>query len=128
MSQHAVAEAMKAFGHSWRQTTVAKTEAAERPLRVNEVEALAHVVGVTVADLLGVDPNPNQEFSAALRQLLYAEDTRQRAEVRKREAEAELEAAAEELEASDLFEREARQRLAAIGAVEVNGKWGLSDG
>ena len=43
---------MTSQGYAWRQTTVAKTEAAERPLRINEVGALALVFGVGLADLL----------------------------------------------------------------------------
>jgi uncharacterized coiled-coil protein SlyX len=37
------------------QTTVAKTEAADRPLRVNEVADLARVLGVRVPDLVSTD-------------------------------------------------------------------------
>jgi hypothetical protein len=36
---------MQALGCNWLQTTVAKTEAAERPLRVNEVTDLAALLG-----------------------------------------------------------------------------------
>ncbi len=53
MSQEQVATAMNDLGFSWRQTTVAKTEAATRPIRVNELVALAGVLGVDVRQLLG---------------------------------------------------------------------------
>jgi transcriptional regulator with XRE-family HTH domain len=38
---------------SWHQTTVARIEAAKRPLRLNEVAALAALYGVSVEQLLG---------------------------------------------------------------------------
>jgi peptidoglycan hydrolase CwlO-like protein len=43
---------MQGLGHSWIQTTVAKTEAADRPLRVNEVADLAKILGVRVPHLV----------------------------------------------------------------------------
>ncbi|MEV7994921.1 helix-turn-helix transcriptional regulator [Streptomyces sp. NPDC086077] len=51
-SQRDLAQRMLDQGHSWRQTTVAKTEAADRPIRVNELHELANVLGVTVVDLM----------------------------------------------------------------------------
>jgi transcriptional regulator with XRE-family HTH domain len=52
LTQAELAEAMQGLGHSWIQTTVAKTEAADRPLRVNEVADLAKVLGVRVPELV----------------------------------------------------------------------------
>ncbi|MFC4049320.1 helix-turn-helix domain-containing protein [Actinomadura syzygii] len=52
MSQEAVARHMVDKGHSWRQTTVAKTEAATRPIRVNEAASLARIFGVALSTLL----------------------------------------------------------------------------
>ena len=52
MSQQAVASRMVDAGHSWRQTTVAKTERAARPIRVNEVASLARIFGVSPSTLL----------------------------------------------------------------------------
>lgn len=52
LSQEAVARQMVAKGHSWRQTTVAKTEAASRPIRVNEAASLARIFGVALSTLL----------------------------------------------------------------------------
>lgn len=43
LSQGAVASAMNERGFSWRQTTVAKTEAADRPVLFAEVAALAAI-------------------------------------------------------------------------------------
>ncbi|MFE3475721.1 helix-turn-helix domain-containing protein [Streptomyces bacillaris] len=43
-SQQSLAEAMGAFGFAWRQTTVAKAEAADRPLLFTEVLALSQIL------------------------------------------------------------------------------------
>ncbi|MFE3861004.1 helix-turn-helix domain-containing protein [Streptomyces goshikiensis] len=53
LSQEDVAAMMNRSGFSWRQTTVAKTEAGSRPVRVNEAAALALCFGVSVNELLG---------------------------------------------------------------------------
>lgn len=52
LTQLEVAERMNEQGFTWHQTTVAKTERADRPLRLNEVEALALALGVPVVDLI----------------------------------------------------------------------------
>ena len=52
LTQADVAEAMQRLGHSWIQTTVAKTEAADRPLRVNELADLAQVLGERLRHLV----------------------------------------------------------------------------
>jgi hypothetical protein len=55
MSQEAVADAMRQLGHSWHQTTVAKTEIAGRPLRLNELTDLARVLGVRASHLAATE-------------------------------------------------------------------------
>lgn len=55
MSQQALAEAMNELGFSWHQTTVAKTEAAERPLRLNEIAALATALSSSASQLIDGD-------------------------------------------------------------------------
>lgn len=52
LSQQTVAEEMVRAGFSWGQTTVAKTEAADRPIRINEVAALSHILGTDIATLV----------------------------------------------------------------------------
>jgi transcriptional regulator with XRE-family HTH domain len=52
LTQVELAEAMQGLGHSWIQTTVAKTEAADRPLRLNEVADLAKILGIRVPHLV----------------------------------------------------------------------------
>jgi hypothetical protein len=52
---------MRALGHSWQQTTVTKTEAADRPIRLNEAASLAALLELGVDDVLmsvqGGDPD-----------------------------------------------------------------------
>jgi hypothetical protein len=46
LTQQQVADRMAGCGYpDWRQTTIAKTEAAQRPLRLNELVALARILG-----------------------------------------------------------------------------------
>jgi len=55
LTQAEVAEAMRGLGHSWGQTTTAKTEGADRPLRFNEIADLAQVLRVRVPELVSND-------------------------------------------------------------------------
>lgn len=52
ISQSRLAELMTARGFSWHQTTVAKTETGERPLRLTEALALADELGVDLTVFL----------------------------------------------------------------------------
>jgi transcriptional regulator with XRE-family HTH domain len=58
LSQEEVAAEMRRLGHPWYQTTVVKTEAARRPIRLNEVVDLAAVLSVGIPDL--VSPNTDE--------------------------------------------------------------------
>lgn len=51
-SQEEVAVRMTAYGYDFHQTTIAKIEAAQRPLRVRELADLAALYGVEVQDLV----------------------------------------------------------------------------
>lgn len=51
-SQEQLASAMTDLGVTMHQTTVAKVEAAARPIRVNEAAVFAAVLGVRLVDLL----------------------------------------------------------------------------
>jgi transcriptional regulator with XRE-family HTH domain len=53
-SQEKLADLMSAAGFPWRQTTTAKTEAADRPVRVSEVAALARIFAVPPAAMFDV--------------------------------------------------------------------------
>jgi transcriptional regulator with XRE-family HTH domain len=61
LTQAELAEAMQGLGHSWVQTTVAKTEAADRPLRVNEVADLARILGTRLPDLVSAHSDWNRK-------------------------------------------------------------------
>lgn len=52
-SQQVVADRMKPFGYNWRQSTIGKIEAAQRPLRLNELADLALMFEIPLRDLLG---------------------------------------------------------------------------
>jgi transcriptional regulator with XRE-family HTH domain len=51
-SQEEVAAQMRALGYGWLQTTVTKTEAADRPIRLNEAVSLAALLELGVDDVL----------------------------------------------------------------------------
>src|SRR5215203_3571511 len=55
MSQETVAYEMRRLGHSWHQTTVAKTEIAGRPLRLNELTDLARILRVRASHLAATE-------------------------------------------------------------------------
>lgn len=52
LSQTQLAEMMRRHGLRWNQVMVAKTEAAQRPIRVNEAVALAKVLGLDASHLI----------------------------------------------------------------------------
>lgn len=65
-SQQDVADAMSELGFSWQQTTAAKSEAAERPVPLDEAAALAALLGTSVDALLAEDPNGRTDLIADL--------------------------------------------------------------
>lgn len=70
-SQEEVARRMSAFGVDWHQTTVGRTETAQRPLRLNEAFALAALFGV---GLVGLTAPPRVDPSALSDEELVAKD------------------------------------------------------
>jgi transcriptional regulator with XRE-family HTH domain len=68
-SQAELAEEMKGAGFNWRQTTVAKAEAAERPLRLNEAMEVAATFGMTLTEFLD---STDDEVTQARINLLHA--------------------------------------------------------
>ena len=62
MSQETVADEMRRLGHSWHQTTVAKTEIAGRPLRLNELTDLARILGVRASHLAATETDFQMEM------------------------------------------------------------------
>ncbi|MEV6651202.1 helix-turn-helix transcriptional regulator [Streptomyces sp. NPDC051219] len=133
-SQRELATRMTDQGHSWRQTTVAKTEAADRPIRVNEMQGLARVFGVQMVDLLTVPIDDIDVANAAalladMRTLAAA--ARQRVDECERtyaSATAELEAAREEAARITRELQDRREEYdAAVKAAESK-KAGEADG
>jgi hypothetical protein len=62
MSQEQVWEEMRRLGHSWHQTTVAKTEVAGRPLRLNELTDLARILRVRTSHLAATETDMKMEM------------------------------------------------------------------
>jgi hypothetical protein len=110
---------MRGAGFSWQQSTVAKTEAATRPVRVDEAAALAGIFGVTVDDLVRHELHPltaRVQLAAAAsaeaaRELAQRERARDVAELRHRESQERLDALKEFAEAT--FEDRSQGRWAA---------------
>lgn len=58
LPQQHVAVAMAAVhGHQWHQTTVAKVEAGQRPMKLTEAAAVAEIIGIPLADLVSQHPS-----------------------------------------------------------------------
>jgi transcriptional regulator with XRE-family HTH domain len=70
-SQEELASKMQQLGFNWTQSMAAKTERAARPLRVDELVALADIFKVKLEGLVAADPDPMaiklEELLAALR-------------------------------------------------------------
>ena len=118
---------MLGAGFSWQQSTVAKTEAAARPVRVDEAAALAGIFGVTVDDLVRPELHPLttriQLTAAALaeasRELAQRERARDAAVLRHRDAQERLDALEEFAEATFTDRSRDRWAGAVIQVLEV---------
>lgn len=93
-SQERVAQEMIQRGFPWRQSMAAKTEAAQRPVRVNELVALADIFKVSPMYLLANASDQERgamftELVATTSRIYRAQD--QIAELQRHLAEAELE-------------------------------------
>ena len=73
-SQEYVARSMGARGFTWHQTTVGRTERAQRPLRLNEAVALAALFGVPLHSLL----SPTAMRAAEIDQEIARSETEQK--------------------------------------------------
>jgi len=60
-SQQDVAEKMKPYGYQWSQATVTRLESASRPIRINELTALAALYNIPVQQLLEIQI-PGSDF------------------------------------------------------------------
>src|SRR5690242_13035242 len=57
-TQAETARRMKPYGYSWAQSTVARIESGQRPLRLNEVVHVAALFGVSPIELLVPNVTP----------------------------------------------------------------------
>jgi hypothetical protein len=100
---------------------VGKLETGERPLRLEE----AHTIG----EILWVDPATLTQLSqiedrdTALKQLLRAEENVARLQRQVDELRMELDRAVDNLEDAQIMRTDAQQKMAALGAAEVDGMW-----
>ena len=131
MTQAEVAKAMAARGFpGMQQSTIAKIEAAQRPVRVNEAAALAVVLHADLADLI-TDPaqRGKRDALAAARdaerelagQVLQAERSREDRRTEWIAAEGAMVAAEEHLRALRERHAEARQKAEALAAAGTEG-------
>jgi hypothetical protein len=112
MSQEAVAAEMHRLGHPWHQTTVAKTEIAGRPLRLNEVTDLARILSVPVRHL--VDSEADSELDAAQTTLMTRLQLVSRLEVEIGELNQQVMLKTQALEDARMRLQESRDELARI--------------
>ena len=70
---------MAAHGFEMHQTTVAKLEGGQRPIRLNEVQALADVFGVPIGEMFGQEGYVETDVAVAHRRVLRAEASLQAA-------------------------------------------------
>jgi len=84
-SQAELATRMSGRDDKWTQSTIAKTEGANRPIRLNELAALAETLDVPVTDLIEPEREVPLERRAELRALVIEDATlrARRAEVRR---------------------------------------------
>lgn len=98
VSQREVAERMVELGLTgWLQSTVAKTEAGERPIRLNEFEALCQVLDLEPGMTMTIVRGPRIERNIVLAELRARISSRERDIVGEREHLADSEAELERL-------------------------------
>ncbi|WP_433240306.1 helix-turn-helix domain-containing protein [Actinomadura nitritigenes] len=124
MAQQEVAEAMRARGFSWLQTTAAKTEAGQRPFRVNEFVSLCSVLGVDPAVLISEAQSAGDADMAEA----MAEIRTRRIELMR--AKASLDAARQEAQRAEKDVQRAQAKLheATVRRVSLANENGDSDG
>ena len=55
---------MRALGYTWQQSTIAKIEMAQRPLRLNELADIASIFGAPATHFLRPDPDDGADLDA----------------------------------------------------------------
>lgn len=115
-SQQEIADRMKRRGFDWMQSTVAKTEAAARPIRINEAFALARVFDESINALIYEESvRGNLEHA-----VFVAEDAVAEAESRVQDAEQALQQARRALEKAEESRDRRRAKLAAYDAKQAS--------
>jgi transcriptional regulator with XRE-family HTH domain len=127
LSQGALAIEMRQRGYSgWTQSTIAKLEAASRPLRVNELADLAAVLRTTVPVLLGDMSSREAQRSTALTRLLNYIGEGQRLHVKWEALKGEVEQISKQISDYHVMADSARKELVELGCVEVGLDGGLT--
>jgi transcriptional regulator with XRE-family HTH domain len=120
LSQGALAAAMRRLGYEgWQQSTIAKIEAASRPLRVNEVTDLAAVLGVDVAELLGYPGDLQFSRIGTLRRFIFYSDAVERLRTQFEALKQEAEQVVERLDQNRRLAETTKKSLIEMGGVEV---------
>lgn len=120
---------MQALSYNWLQTTVAKKEAAERPLRVNEVTDLAAVLGVDVPYLLGPPPTGMTAAAQDFREMLRVQEIAEQLDAEVTALQQEFTRKQENLVLARQQYGEALERIRAAGVVQDDrGHWTFPEG
>jgi transcriptional regulator with XRE-family HTH domain len=128
MTQAALAKAMKALGYNWLQTTIAKVEAAERPLRLNEATDLAGVLGVEVSYLLTPPLTGLSAVSQDFREMLRLQEITEQLDAEVTALQQEFTRKQEDLTLARQQYGEALERIRKAGAKQVDGRWQFPGG
>jgi transcriptional regulator with XRE-family HTH domain len=113
-SQEEVAQRMKAYGYDFHQTTIAKIEAAQRPIRVRELADLAALYAVEVHELIYPPAGSLEEADKEIATL--------RGQLREVTARAEAAAAAVANAEADLAAAQEEHRAGSGQAAMLNGR------
>ena len=78
---------MNEVGHKYDDSTITKIEGGKRAIRLNEAVALAHILGVTVSDMVDSFPTIEEKLDqakhrldSAIKNVLIAEHEREEAQ------------------------------------------------
>jgi transcriptional regulator with XRE-family HTH domain len=126
LSQAQLAAILQGSGFGLHQQGVAKIEQGERPLRFEEALAISAILEVDPAVLTQLDQS--EERDAAMKKLFRAEDNVGRVQRQVNDLRFELEIAIKSLQDAQISETDARQKLALLGGVEIDGMWQFPEG
>lgn len=121
MSQADLAAHLQQRGFAFHQQGVGKLETGERPLRLEEAHAIGEILGVDPATLTQLSQIEDRD--TAFKQLLRAEENVARLERQVTDLRIELDHAQRALQDALILRTDAQQKMAALGATEVDGMW-----